>query len=338
MQEKGHRMDNTELFKAISTLTGYQRDKVIELVQVYMTLNMEISQMVPERCPRCGKADAKFVKNGFVNGKQRYRCKECGSKFVYDRGRITSHSHQGEDKWSKAIEDTLALSSIDEMARNIGVCHTTAFYMRHKILMCMEKAVQEMPELDGLIEADETFLLESEKGKKVEGRKPRKHGEKAGKRGLSDEQICICVAADRNGNITAKSVNRAKPSGEDIRNALQDKIAEEAVFQCDGSDSYNELIFEKNCKKFELNGHKSYDKVHHLNTVNGLHSRIKDMNRKYRGVSTKYLNRYLAMFTLREVYSGESIEEMSDKIRKQLDEIPMDIQINDLLSTNLLDL
>ena len=50
------------------------------------------------------------------------------------------------------------------------------------------------------------------------------------------------------------------------------------------------------CKKVELKGHDSYDQVYHLNTVNNQHSRIKEMFRQFRGVASKYLNRYLALF------------------------------------------
>lgn len=49
-----------------------------------------------------------------------------------------------------------------------------------------------------------------------------------------------------------------------------------------------------------LKSHQDYTKAYHLNTVNGLYSRLKDMLYCYRGVSGKYLNRYLAIFTALE--------------------------------------
>jgi hypothetical protein len=45
-------------------------------------------------------------------------------------------------------------------------------------------------------ELDETFVLESYKGSEIPldfYRKPRNHGAKSSKRGLSSEQICICA-------------------------------------------------------------------------------------------------------------------------------------------------
>ena len=329
-------MKNHELLAAITGLTEYQKSKVVELVCMYEELNAQLADTKPDRCPKCGKVHDGFWKRGFVGGKQRYQCKECGKRFVYDCGRLTSRSQQSPEKWRIAIEDTISLASLDKMAEHIGVCHTTAFYMRQKILICMEKAVKEMPELDGLIEADETYLLESQKGVKVTGRKPRKHGEGASKRGLSDEQICVCMATDRNNHVVAKSVNRAKASSEDIKAALEEKIAEKSVIQCDGADSYNALIQEKDCKKVELVGHESYDKIHHLNTVNGLHSKLKEMNRIYRGVSTKYLNRYLAMFAIREMLHEDTREEMMDRLLQKLRLVETSVVTADLQSINLL--
>ena len=53
----------------------------------------------------------------------------------------------------------------------------------------------------GIAEADETFFLESFKGKKQgRVRAPRKRGGKASKRGLSDEQIPVRIGRDRTGN------------------------------------------------------------------------------------------------------------------------------------------
>lgn len=49
---------------------------------------------------------------------------------------------------------------------------------------------------------------------------PEKHDQPAAKRGLSDERMCICAAADREGRVVARCVNRAKPTAENIGKAL----------------------------------------------------------------------------------------------------------------------
>ena len=164
------RMTSTDLQTAIEGLNPYQIDQVTAQVTKYMKLNDELKQTRPEACPICGKADGQLIKKGFQAGKQRYQCKDCGSKFTYDTKQLTAHSHQPVDPWITMIED--------------------------------------------------------------------------------------------------------------------------------GAAAYNRLANLLECKKVELIGHKSYDRVYHLNTVNNLHSRIKEMLRQFRGVASKYLNRYLALFTI----------------------------------------
>ncbi len=55
--------------------------------------------------------------------------------------------------------------------------------------------------LHGITEADETYVLESYKGQRNQGRKARKRGGHATERGISDEQICVLVARDSSGQM-----------------------------------------------------------------------------------------------------------------------------------------
>ena len=142
------------------------------------------------------------------------------------------------------------------------------------------------------------------------------HGESATKRVLSDEQMCICVDADREGLVVARCVNRAKPTSENVQEALGARIGENVVFLCDGATAYNKLIEAKKCRKLVLNTHEDYNKAYHLNTVNGLHSRLKAMLRRFLGISSKYLNRYLALFTAPEQAGRSAFYPETDSVRQ----------------------
>lgn len=83
--------------------------------------------------------------------------------------------------------------SLPKIAEELGIHVTTAFYWRHKILNALRS--QGFTTLKGIIESDETFFLESDKGKRqITHRKPRKRGGVARKRGISNEQISICLS------------------------------------------------------------------------------------------------------------------------------------------------
>ena len=56
----------------------------------------------------------------------------------------------------------------------------------------------------------------------------------------------------------------------------------------------------KNCTKKVLISHESYDKFNHLNTVNSFHKLIEERLQKYKGVASKYINRYNAFFFMQK--------------------------------------
>lgn len=310
------------LQEKISTLTGYQVNQIASQVQAYLQLNRELQDTTPKVCPFC-KEHGPFIKKGYSGRKQRYQCKSCGKKFTYDALQLTYWSHQTPDKWATLIEDTIALQSLKKVEEDLGVSHPTAQNMRHKLLVFLSENMENMPALDEIIEADETFVVESRKGTPVLDRKPRKHGEGAQSRGISSEQLCVCFAADRKAHVTAKCVNTARPTGEEIISAIGDSIGMDCVLLCDGNTAYNKLAEEKHCTKIELVGYQSYNKVYHLNTINGLHNQFKEMLRTYRGVASKYLNRYAAMFSTVASLIGSSIAEAGTKIRKMI----MDVMV-----------
>ena len=330
------KMTHKELQSTLELLSEYQLNQISQTAMRFLTLNQELADIEPKSCPCCGDQNARFIRKGFLRGKQRFQCKSCGRKFTYDSKQLTSNSHQPVESWLVVLEDTLALESLDSIAEKIGVCHSTAFHMRHKLLVYMEEAVAASAQLEALIEADETYLLESQKGTKVTHRKPRRHGERSEKRGLSNDQMCVCVATDRDNHVIARCVNRAKPSSEDLVEALASHIAGKSVLLCDGAASYNLLAEKTDCQKISLVGHEAYNKLYHLNTVNNLHSRFKEMMRRFRGVSSKYLNRYAALFTLIAMNVNRSVSEAADHVRRSLRTLHIALTINSAFSSYII--
>lgn len=89
----------------------------------------------------------------------------------------------------------------------------------------------------------------------------------------------------------------AKPSSMDAETFCE-CIADESYVWTDGLTSYVKPLKEKNCSNKMLESYQEYDAVNHLNNVNSFHSQIQEQYRDYRGVSSKYINRYDALFTL----------------------------------------
>lgn len=60
-----------------------------------------------------------------------------------------------------------------------------------------------------------------------------------------------------------------------------------------------------------LISHESYDKFIHLNTVNSFHKVIEERLQKYKGVVSKYINRYNALFVMqRETQEIDNTEKL----------------------------
>ena len=196
--------------------------------------------------------------------------------------------------------------------------HPTAFNMRHKILAALEVWLNDHPTvLSDVAELDETFVLESYKGKKLPesvNRAPRKHGAKASKPGISSEYVAICTGIQRDGGVISKTVNRAKPSSDEIAEIYNGHIADGTLILVDGLRSYNSLKEIANCSIKDVVNDDENDPVFNLNTVNGLHSFIKNTYNQYRGVATKYLNRYNALFSIAFRCAKNSAETMMKSI------------------------
>ncbi len=135
-------------------------------------------------CPQCGSV--KLYRNGKRNGRQAYICRDCGKTFVETTGSAIANSHSSPTVWRQVIRDTVDGVSIDRTACGLDLHHETVFYMRHKILFLVEQELAASPVmLEGVCEADETYVLENEKGRKFPAnhhRKPRKRGGKASAR------------------------------------------------------------------------------------------------------------------------------------------------------------
>lgn len=213
---------------------------------------------------------------------------------------LMDQSHYSPSVWSEFIKDTLRGESLDSCAKKYGFSHPTAFNMRHKFLLALQDFLKQNPvTLSGVSEFDETFVLESEKGKKFSpdsARKPRRHGARAHSRGISSEWVAICTDIQRDGSAIVRTVNRAKPLKEELAGIFADSITPGMLAMTDGLRSYN--VFEDLGICSVVEAAKEEDSLYNLNTVNGLHSYIKGMYDHYRGVATKYINRYNAMFSL----------------------------------------
>ena len=142
--------------------------------------------------------------------------------------------------------------------------------------------------------SDETYVLESRKGARGLGRKARRRGGKAKKRGLSREQVPVLMAADRSGTTVSAVLPRVDAAA--LTAALDPVVAKDALLVSDGGASYPPCAAALGVSHEALNrsmGERVRGDLH-VQTVNSRHSRLKDFLRPRRGIATRYLDNYLS--------------------------------------------
>ena len=339
-------MQNIEkLMKLASLLSSDGVDQLIKQAELLQNIeaglqssnNQQKRTRGTEPCPSCPNCKGTSVVR---DGKQHYWCKACKRSFVSSTNTVMSGSHFGKEIREGLINDTFDGKSIDYSATRFQMHHETAFNMRHKVLLALQYLGSKDPViLQNIAELDETYVLESEKGTKftyLSPREPRKRGSKAKKRGLSEEQICICTGVERNkGSAYAVTVNRAKPSNDEIRQAFSDHIEEGAVLFTDGLKGYGVLMQDVDCV---VNGMSVEDmkkpRTASLNNVNSFHSFIKDRYHDYRGVASKYINRYNVLFAKGFRDRQKTVEELTNVLLTVSNE-DLHILVNDLALKDL---
>src|SRR5690625_2186040 len=170
-------------------------------------------------CPHC--SHPKYVRFGKDKGAQRYKCKSCERSFTEYTGTWMAGIHKKEK-----IVDYLKLmiqeKSLDKIVLELGINKKTAFDWRHKILASLSNKDEDF--FSGITESDESFMLRSEKGMEVKGRKPRKRGGKSKKRGVSKDQVAIIATQDRNSLLDLSEATLGRITKEKIKNEIDKGI------------------------------------------------------------------------------------------------------------------
>lgn len=243
-------------------------------------------------CPSC--KSTKIVRWGKRYDLQRYRCNECLKTFNSLTNTPLSRLRK-KGRWlsySECIEKGL---SVRKSADICGIHRNTAFRWRHRFLE-NTKSVK-ANQLHGIIEADETYFLKSEKGNKSLNRKPHKRGAKAKKRGLSSEQVCVFVSRDRNNNTFDKIFETF--NSENLKNEFLDILDKDALFCSDGKSVYKRFVRVNGIRHGALNlskGERVKKGIVHIQNVNAYHSRLKNWMVRFNGVATKYLENYISWY------------------------------------------
>jgi transposase-like protein len=254
-------------------------------------------------CPHCGLREIRPW--GRAGGRPRYRCVACRKTFNPLTGTPLSRLHY-QDRWREQARALIDGDTLSKAAERCDIDRTTAFRWRHRFLAAL--TLDKPRRLSGIVEADETFMLESFKGRRRNLPRPaRRRGGRATQRGLSKEQIPVIVARDRSGatfDAVLPGLDAASMTA-----ALGDVIARGSDFCCDAGAGIGAFARRAGLKLHVLpapGGPKPDAPQFHINNVNAYHGRLKEWMRRFHGVATDNLPNYLSW--------RRTIEALEDKL------------------------
>lgn len=165
-------------------------------------------------CPYCGSGN--ICNNGWNNNMRRLQCKDCGKIFSIFTDTLLEKTQFSWDVWVKMTEMHLNGYPLEHMLNVFKIDYglesldlNKVFYWKHKIIHAM--ASMPTPKLKGVIQVDETFFREAQKGSKnlestVKGfeRKPR-FGPVPSKLGVMGNEFAnVVVAVDESNHCVAE--------------------------------------------------------------------------------------------------------------------------------------
>ena len=154
------------------------------------------------------------------------------------------------------------------------------------------------------------------------------HEQQKKKRGISNQQVCCLYCVDTNNNHFLQSVCVGRIQPIHIEQTLVPHFTEDTVLVTDSHRAYKTVANRYKIPLNQIPSGKHTSGGFHLGHINGYHHNISDFMYLYHGVSSKFLDYYLALFYWVEKNKGKTyIEQAYDIITllaNQTKKIPLD--------------
>ena len=199
--------------------------------------------------------------------------------------------------WASYVEGMAAGESPARRAARCGACVKTSWFMRMRALEAMRSQLQPMRGGDGVsAQADEPYLNESFSGRRSGmPREPHANGHGVRSRGISSLKVAVVTVVNDLGDCTAVLAARGRPGAEQIRAGLAPARVAGSEVSTDMHSSCDAPLAEAGAASHNRYGAADAGEDE-LGMVNALHERLRGFLWRFRGVSTRRLQRYLWWF------------------------------------------
>ncbi len=227
---------------------------------VYSVSEQKLTALgINRACPGCGSIAVE--RNGTnAAGIQRFRCQDCGQSFTRFTGTLLEKSRFPWEVWVEVLRMVLNDDSLENIRTVLiqdfgcdGINIKTVFAMRMKLIHAM--AAMPPPKLTGVIQLDESFIRESQKGHNrelvsyVKGiERVARHGRKPSKLGtMGAEFATILTAVDSRGYCICKVVALGRANPDSVID-LYEKHCIDAAYLCSDAN----YIYEDACNLLDV--------------------------------------------------------------------------------------
>jgi transposase-like protein len=242
-------------------------------------------------CCYCGTTHV--IKWGKSGDLQRYKCHEssCGKTFNALTGTPLANL-RSKEKWLSYLSCMIDGLTLRKCAARLNINLTTAFRWRHRFL---KLPTDNLPkEVSGIVEADETFFLESFKGNHTINNRPAHKRGGEGKKNRKEDKISVLIVRDRQGNVCDYVLDNLSKA--EIQQHLKTIVSPDSILCSDGASWYKTFAKEEGIahhRLITLDNRRVIGKEYHIQNVNGYISRLKNWMTRFNGVGTAYLKNYL---------------------------------------------
>ena len=231
-----------------------------------------------KECPNCSEKN--YIKFGKYNDVQRYKCKKCGKTFSKTTKAVWSYSKKEPEKWVKFMELLLQKSTLRVCSKILEINIRTAFIWRHKVMQAMISEI--IPnKLEGKV-----FITKAIEKENFKGSRNIKSSER--------ENIWIVGAKDRRDSMIVVPICRKYWNKNSFDKLVYSKIEENSYIVSD-YDQYMMNVAKNHNKGIVLNSYKE-------ECIKNFRGNLKRWIGGFRGVATKYLERYLSYFIIFYLY------------------------------------